>query len=416
MEHSAYREAVTCFEQALEALAYLPEQRDTREQAIDLRLDLRHALLPIGAHARILETLQEATILAEAIDDSRRLGWVSAHMSHAFNGEQVNYDQAIACGHRALELAKPLGDTKLQAIACFRLGQAYRTASDFRQAIDYHRQVVAFLQGDLLYERFGTASPISVLSRSQLAGALAEMGSFAEGATYGKEALSMAEAVNSPFGCVVALMHVARLSLLKGDVDRAIGMTERAIALSQEANITLASLSNIVALAYAFARAGRLTESAQMLEQDFEHLSQTGARYRMPWVVNLSDAFLLTGRLQDASTHAKDMFEVSLQRGARGYQAYAHRVLAEIAMHRDPPDVDQAETHYQQALSLADELGMRPLQAHCHRGLGTLYRQTGQSEQARAELSMALEMYHDMEMTFWLPEAEAALAELEGTP
>jgi tetratricopeptide (TPR) repeat protein len=203
---------------------------------------------------------------------------------------------------------------------------------------------------------------------------------------------------------------------LKGDVDRAIGMTERAIALSQEANITLASLSNIVALAYAFARAGRLTESAQMLEQDFEHLSQTGARYRMPWVVNLSDAFLLTGRLQDASTHAKDMFEVSLQRGARGYQAYAHRVLAEIAMHRDPPDVDQAETHYQQALSLADELGMRPLQAHCHRGLGTLYRQTGQSEQARAELSMALEMYHDMEMTFWLPEAEAALAELEGTP
>ncbi len=57
---------------------------------------------------------------------------------------------------------------------------------------------------------------------------------------------------------------------------------------------------------------------------------------------------------------------------------------------------------------------MRPLQAHCHRGLGTLYSQTGQVEQARAELSTAIEMYRDMEMTFWLPETEAKLAEVEG--
>jgi len=42
-----------------------------------------------------------------------------------------------------------------------------------------------------------------------------------------------------------------------------------------------------------------------------------------------------------------------------------------------------------------------------------LYRQTGQSEQARAELSTAIELYREMEMTFWLPETEAALAEVE---
>jgi hypothetical protein len=43
-----------------------------------------------------------------------------------------------------------------------------------------------------------------------------------------------------------------------------------------------------------------------------------------------------------------------------------------------------------------------------------LYRQTGQTEQARAELSTAIDMYREMEMTFWLPETEAALAEVEG--
>ena len=53
---------------------------------------------------------------------------------------------------------------------------------------------------------------------------------------------------------------------------------------------------------------------------------------------------------------------------------------------------------------------MRPLQAHCHRGLGTLYATTGQQEQARAELAAAIDLYRAMDMTFWLPQTEAALA------
>ena len=57
---------------------------------------------------------------------------------------------------------------------------------------------------------------------------------------------------------------------------------------------------------------------------------------------------------------------------------------------------------------------MRPLQAHCHRGLGPLYAMTHQVEQARAELSTANELYQAMEIIFWLPETEAALAQVEG--
>ena len=57
---------------------------------------------------------------------------------------------------------------------------------------------------------------------------------------------------------------------------------------------------------------------------------------------------------------------------------------------------------------------MRPLVAHCHRSLGTLYAPTGQREQARAELTAAIELYCAMDMTFWLPQAKAALAQVEG--
>ena len=57
---------------------------------------------------------------------------------------------------------------------------------------------------------------------------------------------------------------------------------------------------------------------------------------------------------------------------------------------------------------------MRPLQAHCHLGLGTCMRRSASREQARAELSIAIELYQAMDMTFWLPQAEAALAQVEG--
>ena len=60
-----------------------------------------------------------------------------------------------------------------------------------------------------------------------------------------------------------------------------------------------------------------------------------------------------------------------------------------------------------------EELGMRPLVAHCHLGLGILYAKIGQREQARAELSTAIAMYHAMDMTFWLPQAEVVLAQVE---
>jgi Tfp pilus assembly protein PilF len=54
---------------------------------------------------------------------------------------------------------------------------------------------------------------------------------------------------------------------------------------------------------------------------------------------------------------------------------------------------------------------MRPLVAHCHLGLGKHYLKTGQQEQAGAELSAAIELYRTMDMTFWLPQAEAALSQ-----
>ena len=124
MARSAHREAVGYFEQALHAVQHLPEQGDTLEQAIDLRLALRSALFPSGDLGRILAALREAEALAVALDDPRRLGQVSGFLSNYFRIMGA-YDQAIAAAQRALMLATANGDVVLHALANHWLGYAH---------------------------------------------------------------------------------------------------------------------------------------------------------------------------------------------------------------------------------------------------------------------------------------------------
>jgi tetratricopeptide (TPR) repeat protein len=143
-------------------------------------------------------------------------------------------------------------------------------------------------------------------------------------------------------------------------------------------------------------------------------LAQNTGENQVFCILSLGEAHLLAGRLEETQALVERALALASEQQERGNEAYALHLRGEIATHRDPPEVKQAAAHYRQALTLADELGMRPLQTHCHRGLGTLYAMTGQREQAHAELSTAIEMYRDMEMIFWLPQTEAALAQVEG--
>jgi tetratricopeptide (TPR) repeat protein len=168
----------------------------------------------------------------------------------------------------------------------------------------------------------------------------------------------------------------------------------------------------VAGLGYALALRGRLAEGRALLEEGISESLRTGGlhgqAHRLAW---LSEVCRLAGRHDEAWQHARQALDLAPQLKDRGDEALALHQLGVVQAHADPPDAEQAAAHYQRALALADELGMRPLQAHGHRGLGTLYAKIDQRQQATAELSSAIELYRAMDMTFWLPEVEAALAE-----
>jgi tetratricopeptide (TPR) repeat protein len=406
-DRAAFHEAVAGFEQALQALAHLHEHSDTKVLAIELRLALGGALRVLGKYGRCLTLLGEAEALARALDDRARLGWVLAGMTGVLR-VTGDHDGAMAAGQQALELAVALGDRALQVQASYDLGGAYQAIGDFGRAAELLRRNVAATD----WESGPRGTDMRISSRAWLALTLSNLGAFAEGQRHGEEALRLATREGQGVTPIVVHGGLGLLYLTKGDLEPAIRVLEQGLALCR-ASGNLDWLRRILAgLGYAHALQGRLTEGRSLLEEAIsEGLRTVALQNQSRRVAWLSEICRLVGRGEEAWQHAHQALDLARHYKERANEAFALHQLGVVYAHADPPDVAQADAHYQQALALAEELGMRPLQAHCHLGLGMLYAQTGQPEQARTELSVAIDLYRAMDMTFWLPQAEAALAE-----
>jgi tetratricopeptide (TPR) repeat protein len=413
LQRSAHREAVRYFEQALSTLPHLQEQRDTLAPAIDLRLALRNALWTLGELEGLFAHLQAAAALAETLADQRRLGWVSVYLLAHF-AQACDPDRALTAGQHALAMATALGDEGLTVVAQHYLGGVYRSLGDYQRAVACFQTNMACLHGALLLERFGLPGLAAVFARSHLVVSLAECGAFTAARVPAEEAVRMAEAADHPYSRVMAYWAVGVRALHQGDLSQAVPVLTQALDLAQGAQLRLLVPVVAAPLGAAYALAGRSTRALPLLEQAVAQAVAMQYLWdqtlRLVW---LSEAYLLAGRLDEAGTEAQRALAFSRAHQERGHAAHALWLLGAIAARRNPPETAPAATHFQQARALAEELGMRPLVAHCHLGLGTLYAQTGEWEQARRALSTAIVMYQAMAMTFWLPQAMAALAQVE---
>jgi class 3 adenylate cyclase/tetratricopeptide (TPR) repeat protein len=413
LARSANREAVSSLEEALTALQHLPETRETLEQAIDLRIDLRNSLLPLGEFERIVGYLREAEGLARTLGDQRRLGYMFAHMclNLWITGHPT---EALGFGQSAKAIAESRADVPLQVMANLFYGEACLGTGDYRRAEDLLLlNVVPLLEGDLSRgERFGQAGFPAVMVRGYLTWIFADRGKFMEGIARGQEGIRLAEALDHPFSLVFVCWALAYLYIARGELSHAVRLLERGVALSREWNLTIFSVQTTGILGHAYALSGRIAEGIPLLERALSAFEAMGYVVLQPlYLGHLGEAYVLADRLEDALEFAERALTLARERGERGTEARALRLLGEVTARRDPPE--HADSHYRDALALAEELGMRPLVAHCHLGLGKLYRRTGKRDQALEHLTTATTMYREMDMGFWLEQPETAAGESE---
>jgi len=403
-ERSANRETVAALEQALTALAHLPEDPEMLAAAIDVRLLMRSVLLQLGQLERTARYLKEAEVLALRLGDRQRLAWVWAYTTTAllFAGEPV---PAMAVGEKARALADEVGDTGLRASARTPLAHACRERGDLRRSIAIFTEAIDLLTGDLARQRFGQAIPPAVYARGMAALCLAELGDFAEAERLGTEARVLTKAEDLPFGFAMAHMALCNIYLVQERVAEAMQILEPALEVIRARGIPIPWATAL--RGYALALSGRPEEGCTVLAGGLEEADRLRFFFgHSQWVAWQAHAHLMAGRMDEAGERADEALRLSRQCGQRGYEALALYVRGEIeSLH----ERDSAETFCRQALGLADELGMRPLVAHCHLGLGKLYRRTGKREQAQEHLTTATTMYREMGITYWLEQAEAEL-------
>jgi predicted ATPase/class 3 adenylate cyclase/DNA-binding winged helix-turn-helix (wHTH) protein len=409
---SAFREAVALFEQALEAIQHLPDNRDAMAQAIDLRIALRSALRPLGEFRRSLVALREAETLAIALNDTRRLGQVAVFLTVQFRMMGA-YDQGKAVAQRVLAAAPNDGESLLHALAHQFLGIIYLDQGDYDQAIDCLEQAITALAQIHLHERDGVDLLPAVLSRVALASCHAERGAFAAGFVLGDEALRTAEAAAHPNSLMFAFWAIGRLALRQGDLPRALSLLERAVDRCRQVDIQGYFPRIAADLGAAYTLAGHVDDAVALLTQAWEQTTAPEMKGLQALCgITFGEAQMRAGRLERAHGIAEQTLSLTHTHQERGHQAYTLRLLGDLAARRNPGDMETARAFYHQALALAETLGMRPLQAHCHRALGDLYCQVEQTKQARAALSTAIKMYREMEMSCWLSQAETALGQL----
>jgi tetratricopeptide (TPR) repeat protein len=383
---SAYRAAVERFEEALAALARLPETTQVLMEITDVHLELRTPLFNLGEFDRILPHVREAERIARQLGDARRRA-IAANWLSAKHWDMGELSEAREWAEVTLALANSLDDEPLRGMGHYNIGRALLAAGQYRRAIESFRSGTDATGDYRAYARAWTCW------------ALAGLGEFEEAFAEGRRGVEMAM---RPPVLVQMCQSLGRGLLVKGDVETAAPVLGRGLAVAEEYDLTL--LLHLARIVFGYMRAlrGDADEACDIVERSLKALRGMYATGWVLWGAEVGGTFVLAGRHDDAIAFAEDLIVLARRVGAAGPEASALQFLGDaVAATGDGGDGAAAQS-YRHALALAEALSMRPLAAHGHAGLARLAFRAGRRADAGEHLATATAMYRGMGMTYWL--------------
>jgi class 3 adenylate cyclase/tetratricopeptide (TPR) repeat protein len=394
----AHADAARFFERALKILEKLPETPDNLRQAVDLRFELRNALLPSFETDRILRSLDELDPILARLGDKQRSAQYAAFRcnQHYLIGQQR---RAIEFGDTGVRLARECGDRVVLGQSLFRLGQSYHALGEYRQAILLLEQGLEFNADELRHDRHNLSMIPSVLNRTWLAIALVECGDFSASMKHAKRALAVAEAAEHQLSALPGWLSIGYVLSRAGEIQGAVRALERGLALCDRWSFRVWRIRLVSGLAVAYARTGRVAEALELARQavsDSEKMRLIVDKPRL--LVRLGQVSLVAREIETALTLGKQAAAIAMAHEAKGDEAWARFLIGRAYWASEPKDLDEAEKELSIALRLAATCEARPLAAFCNTTLCGIHATRGDQAKAKGFDAVATATYRELGM------------------
>ena len=413
VELSAYREARVFFEQAIQALTHLPQDRTHIQTGIDIRLGLRAIFGATAEYSALEICLREAEALAISIGDHPRLAAISVAQTFVHNW-RGDLDASIVCGERGLRIAREIKDSRLELSASSFLGQAYMWRGNFQRSLALLQDNQAWTRGPMRQERIGTTGTSSVLWLGMLAASSAYLGNFQDALAAAREACAIADEVRRPYDMALAHWYAGFVQSHQGDVSGSLVSLEHGYQIARSAQISFLIPVLSTSLGYAYALAGRIDEGIELLTKAVGFSQFAKFPYGVAWsTVYLGFAKFLAGCPEGVNQQARNAIDLASSHRYRAVEATAHRLMA--CVHQHSGELRAAEASYLDAISIASELGLRPELAHCQSGLSQIYDRLGRADEADRLRDAASALYTSLQMPTW-PSNMAVAVHVAGVP
>ena len=387
------------FERSLTLLKKLPETRDNLERAVDIRFQLRNALLPLGETDRILRSLDELDPILARLGDKQRSAQYAAFRCnhHSLIGQQR---RAIEFGETAVHLARECGDRVVQGESLYRLGASYYALGEYRQAISLLEQGLEFNANELRHDRHNLSIIPSVLNRTWLAIALVECGDFSAGMRHARRALEIAEGAEHQLSKLLGWLSIGYVLSHKGEIAGAVGALERGLDLSDRWSFRVWRIRLVSDLGVAYARLGRAEKGLQLAEQavsDGDKMQLIADKPRL--LIRLGQVSLIARQIETALTLGKQAAAIAAVHEAKGDEAWARFLIGRAYLAAsEPKNLDESEKQLDIALRLATACEARPLAAFCNTTLCGIYARRGDQVRAKEVDAVATATYRDLGM------------------
>lgn len=398
------REAIAYFENALVALGRRGPKEESIAEAIDLRLELRLAHLPLLHLSKVGELLGEAHTLALQFGHRHQLAKIVGFMgAHAYLTRACT--DCVNLSRQSLRLTGK-ADECIRIAPTIYLAQALYGLGKFRQVISTITRILPAIEKSGVAASSGLPGNALLMSLYWVAISKAELGAFEEAESFCSKMLSGPKPLQ-PFEYIYAQTALGFVLLVKGEYEAALGPSELALEAVDRTDTPFMIPVSASQVGLLLAKLGRHSDGLEMGRRAVRTAEEIGVRAgRSRWVARLAEAYFCAGEIEDALTQAEAAVSIAEEAGEPAYLCTALRLRGRIRA-KSVGDFEQSRDDMARAKSIAQRLQLGPELAKCRYVLGEVELRA-RSPAAMREFAAAEHRFRRFGMARWAKLAREA--------